>query len=321
MRKCILKLIILGALITLNTFGFCQKRFFGANDFIPDIRKAEIVIDGVGKSSYCYRSRVGEILYIYKFEIKNIYKGNDLVKLGDIYIVQDGRSGITQDGSNTGVKVSDGNDEMALNANGVNVFLTAELCTDINKLPSNFIPLDGNTNVLIAGIVINTYTSNQRSINMTQAARIGHSNFKTVDSLYSYLNSNLDFVEKKKYEPEITKVDNKPIPNKMYGVDDLTTPPIFPGGKDSLDAYVLYKMDPSLLTEDYLNNHRHIKFVVSIQLDQNGEVQKVILDHGTIGRFDWELKRVIQTDLKFTPGTINKIPVASKYSFILDLQY
>ena len=64
--------------------------------------KSPYVFDGQAVSSYCYKSRSGEILTMFKFQIRHVFKGKENLHEGYVYIIEKYINGMTQDGSNVG---------------------------------------------------------------------------------------------------------------------------------------------------------------------------------------------------------------------------
>ena len=319
MKYPLFSLFLWGAFFLIPFNFFSQDLGLNADGYIPYFKSAKIVLDGVGKSSFCYRSRKGEILYLYKFEVRNIYKGNGIVKLGDIYLVQGGISGTTQDGSNVDVLVADGDEP--LNASGINVFITARVLSDTSRLPTGFYSTASNKVFLIPQIVVNTVTKDQARKNFWQGANLGNSYFPTVDSLYSYLNYNLGFIPKNEYEP---KVKNEPIKiedKTIYGISQLTTHPHFPGGKDSLSSYVIANINRKLIPQSDIDSHRHMRFGFLVQTSADGDVEAVNFENGFSREFNEEFIRVIKSGPKFIPGLINGKPVKARITYFVDLKF
>jgi len=305
--------------ILLGKILYSQVKDYSAKVYLPFIENAPIVVDGVCKNSFCYRSRTGSVLYIYKFDIRNIYKGNNILNLGDVYVVQDGISGHTQDGSNIVIEVYDGNDPK--DATGVNVLFTATVLTDTSKLPMKFSPLTKNSIVLVPQIIMNTRTSDQAGPNLFAGAMLGNTYFKNVDSLYSYLNYNLGFIPKKQFE---AKVKNEPIKiedKTIYGISQLTTHPHFPGGKDSLSSYVIANINRKLIPQSDIDSHRHMRFGFLVQTSADGDVEAVNFENGFSREFNEEFIRVIKSGPKFIPGLINGKPVKARITYFVDLKF
>ena len=282
--------------------------------------KSPYVFDGQAKSSYCYKSRSGEILHVFKFEIKHIFKGKEDLSNGDIYIIQKNLSGLTQDGSKVGVSCS--SPEIGINVGQKNVILFCNSYLDTTILPPNFPVLQGV--LLIPDYVINVRTMDEVSPNEYWGSGgyfINHF-INNADSLYSYLNSKFPFIEKRKVEPNdfVRQPKNK---IKMedtvaFGYPDLQNRPEFPGGWDSLSKIVVKEFRRELLPGNYFG----IKFnvLVIFYVNPDGSLYRLIVDCNGIKAIEDEIFRIIYPIKSFRPAIHKNGKIVKSYGLIyLDL--
>ncbi len=274
--------------------------------------KSPYVFDGQAVSSYCYKSRSGEILTMFKFQIRHVFKGKENLHEGYVYIIEKYINGMTQDGSNVGKIVSE--PEIEINVGQKNVILLCNSYSDTTILPRNTEALQGI--LLIPDYVINVRTKDEVPPNDWQGPggyflRYIHS----ADSLYSYLNSLYPFIDKIKVETnlneDLPKIKIRMEDTITYGYNDLKVRAQFPGGRDSLSKIVISEFDRNILPAEYRKSD--LRALIFFYVNTDGSLFNLAVHCVGNKDIEKEIYRIVFSHKNFIPAIHNNGKIVKSF--------
>ncbi|MBL7783609.1 MAG: TonB family protein [Saprospiraceae bacterium] len=100
-------------------------------------------------------------------------------------------------------------------------------------------------------------------------------------------------------------------PDMIFNMFDIQEPPEFPGGKDSLNQYLIRNLKyPRLAAENGIQGMVAIKFVI----EKDGSISNITLVRDIGGGCGQEAKRLVESMPKWTPGKKNGQKVRVEYT-------